>query len=162
MLTLPATQLLLFQTQATSEGIDANWWLWLVILLLLSVFVAWLLSRESGQPASPAVPVPTKTDPVVEPAGMVATTSPIVDDLTLIEGVGPKINSVLHNAGIHTFADLAGSDVERLRQILLEAGLRVNNPASWPQQAALAAAGKLDELKALQARLDAGRQPKQV
>ena len=31
------------------------------------------------------------------------------DDLTRIEGIGPKINAELHNAGIHTFADLAAA-----------------------------------------------------
>lgn len=86
-----------------------------------------------------------------------ASDSSVVDDLIKIEGIGPKINSILHEAGIHTFADLAQADVERLREILLQAGLRVNDPTTWPEQAALAAAGKWEELQTLQDQLNAGR-----
>jgi predicted flap endonuclease-1-like 5' DNA nuclease len=35
------------------------------------------------------------------------------NDLTSIEGIGPKINEVLQNAGITTFAQLASAEVER-------------------------------------------------
>jgi large subunit ribosomal protein L20 len=86
-----------------------------------------------------------------------ARDSGVVDDLIKIEGIGPKINTLLHEAGIHTFAELAQTDVERLREILLQAGLRVNDPTTWPEQAALAAAGKWDELQTLQDQLNAGR-----
>jgi predicted flap endonuclease-1-like 5' DNA nuclease len=81
----------------------------------------------------------------------------VADDLTAIEGIGPKIREVLQRADILTFSDLAGADVGDLKQILLDAGLRVNNPATWPAQAALAAAGKWDDLKAMQVQLKAGR-----
>ncbi len=79
------------------------------------------------------------------------------DDLTKIEGIGPKIKQVLHEAGVRTFSDLAGSDVSALKQVLVDAGLRIHNPATWPEQATLAAAGKWDELKSLQSQLSAGR-----
>jgi large subunit ribosomal protein L15 len=81
------------------------------------------------------------------------------DDLKVIEGIGPKIADLLVNAGIVTFADLAEASVERVSEILSEAGSRfaVHNPATWGQQAALARDGKWDELKELQDRLSGGR-----
>jgi predicted flap endonuclease-1-like 5' DNA nuclease len=79
------------------------------------------------------------------------------DDLKRIEGIGPKISGVLQEAGITTFAQLAGADVGRLRQILREAGVRVANPTTWPEQAGLAAVGQWDGLEALQATLKGGR-----
>lgn len=80
------------------------------------------------------------------------------DDLTVIEGVGPKISEVLSNAGIKSFADLAKAKVEKLNEILSEAGpaYASHNPETWPEQAKLAAAGKFDELKEWQDKLDGG------
>ncbi len=58
-----------------------------------------------------------------------------------------------------TFQELADSPVERLQEILDNAGprYRMHNPGSWPKQAGLAAAGQWDELKALQDELDGGK-----
>jgi large subunit ribosomal protein L21 len=80
------------------------------------------------------------------------------DDLTKIEGIGPKIADLLHAAGINTFAALAASKTETLSDILHKAGARFasHNPVTWAEQAQLAADGKWDELKALQAALDGG------
>lgn len=81
------------------------------------------------------------------------------DDLKKIEGIGPKIAELLNNEGIVTFANLADTTVERLSEILANAGSNYNthNPSTWPQQAALASEGKWDELKALQDELNGGR-----
>jgi large subunit ribosomal protein L20 len=81
------------------------------------------------------------------------------DDLTRIEGIGPKIAELLHAAGINSFAALADTDVERLSEILHEAGSHFasHEPTTWPQQARLAADGKFDELDVLQDKLDGGR-----
>lgn len=80
------------------------------------------------------------------------------DDLARIEGIGPKIASVLNEAGIHTFARLARTPVERLQGILEAAGLaRLATPATWPQQAELAAREDWEGLEALQASLKGGR-----
>lgn len=82
------------------------------------------------------------------------------DNLTKIEGIGPKISEILANAGVDSFAKLAAADADKLREILAEAGNRYKafDPTTWPQQAALAADGKWDELKELQDRLDGGRE----
>ncbi len=81
------------------------------------------------------------------------------DDLTKIEGIGPKIGEVLAAAGVGTYAELAAASAEKLGEILHEAGSRYasHDPGTWPQQAELAAAGKFDELKDLQDKLKGGR-----
>jgi large subunit ribosomal protein L20 len=81
------------------------------------------------------------------------------DDLKIIEGIGPKIAELFVAAGISTFAQLADTSVERMKEILAGGGSRFANhdPGTWAQQAKLAAEGKMDELKALQAKLDGGK-----
>ncbi|PIF05522.1 MAG: 50S ribosomal protein L27 [Draconibacterium sp.] len=80
------------------------------------------------------------------------------DDLKKIEGIGPKIAGLFNDAGVNTFAELAAKKPEELSDILAEAGSRyaAHNPATWPEQAKLAADGKWDELKELQDKLDGG------
>jgi predicted flap endonuclease-1-like 5' DNA nuclease len=79
------------------------------------------------------------------------------DDLAIIEGIGPKIAGVLNKAGIRTFGELAETPVAKLQQVLSEANFP-GDPGTWPQQAKLAAEGKMDELKRLQDELKGGRQ----
>jgi predicted flap endonuclease-1-like 5' DNA nuclease len=81
------------------------------------------------------------------------------DDLTRIEGIGPKINDLLHANGILTFAQLATTEAARLRAILSSGGtrFRIADPTTWPEQALFARDGKWDELKAFQDSLKAGR-----
>ena len=82
------------------------------------------------------------------------------DDLKLIEGIGPRIAGVLNAAGIRTFAQLAGLDVDRIRKLLELADprlLRLADPTTWPEQARLAAAGDWDAFRALTDRLKGGR-----
>jgi predicted flap endonuclease-1-like 5' DNA nuclease len=94
--------------------------------------------------------------PLAVPSASVKTKP---DDLKIVEGIGPKINDLLHAAGIHTFVELANAPVARLREILQAAGerYRIHDPASWPEQAQLCAEGAWDQLKVLQDRLTAGR-----
>lgn len=82
------------------------------------------------------------------------------DDLKRIEGIGPKIEELLVNAGISTFQELAELDVDKLKEILDAAGsrYRMHDPTTWPKQAALAADGKWDELKELQDSLKGGKE----
>jgi predicted flap endonuclease-1-like 5' DNA nuclease len=81
------------------------------------------------------------------------------DNLALLEGIGPKINQILGENGISTFAQLAASSAEHLRSILDLGGsrFRMADPTTWPMQARLARDGKWDELKAYQATLKGGR-----
>jgi len=81
------------------------------------------------------------------------------DDLKKIEGIGPKISELLNLSEVSSFKILSETSVEDLKQILEDAGPRykVHDPSTWPEQSALAAAGKWDELKKLQDELDGGR-----
>lgn len=82
----------------------------------------------------------------------------IPDDLKIVEGIGPKIEGILHAAGIKTFAQLAAASVSQLEQIVREdAGIRIAFPDTWPEQARLAAAGNWDALETLQEELKGGR-----
>jgi hypothetical protein len=79
------------------------------------------------------------------------------DDLTRIEGVGPKFASVLRSAGVSTYEELAASSVDELRSLLREEGLYFADPATWPEQAELAAVGDWGALSDMQEELSAGR-----
>lgn len=87
------------------------------------------------------------------------TVSTAKDDLTKIEGVGPKINELLNGAKIFSFEQLSQADPAEIKKVLEAAGPRfqMHNPGSWPRQAKLAAAGNWDELKKLQDELDGGK-----
>ncbi|MDG2463659.1 MAG: 30S ribosomal protein S2 [Crocinitomicaceae bacterium] len=78
------------------------------------------------------------------------------DDLTKIEGIGPKIAETLAAAGLATYADVAGSTAEKIVEMI--EGVRGNHtPDTWPKQAGMAAEGKWDELKAWQDEVDGGK-----
>lgn len=81
------------------------------------------------------------------------------DDLKIIEGIGPKIADLLINEGIVSFADLAATPAEKVKEILDAAGSNyaMHDPTTWAEQAELARDGKWDELKELQDKLNAGR-----
>lgn len=72
-----------------------------------------------------------------------------VDDLTKVEGIGPKAAEALVAAGIGSYAKLAKAKPEKIKDILTEASSRMAHldPTSWPKQADMAAEGKWDELK---------------
>jgi len=86
--------------------------------------------------------------------------APKADDLKIIEGIGPKIADVLTAAGIVSFADLAAATPEKLKEILdaSEGSFNAAETTTWPEQAQLAADGKMDELKVLQDKLIGGRE----
>ena len=81
------------------------------------------------------------------------------DDLTIIEGIGPKVAEIFAKAGITSFAILAAKTKEELEAVLDPNGgiYFAMDPTTWPQQAQLAADGKWDELKTLQGELNAGK-----
>ncbi len=93
------------------------------------------------------------------PTKKVAKKTPKLNDLKVIEGIGPKIEQLLIEAGIATWEALAETPVERLREILEAAGPRyqVHDPATWPAQARFAANGQWEDLKDYQDMLIGGR-----
>ncbi len=82
------------------------------------------------------------------------------DDLKKIEGIGPKIAEIFNNDGILTFAQLAETSTEKMQELLNAAGSRYasHNPGTWAKQAAMAAAGQWDELKAWQDEMNGGKE----
>lgn len=81
------------------------------------------------------------------------------DDYKKIEGIGPKIEELLHGAGLNSYTQLAEASADAIREILEAAGNRykVHDPTTWPAQAKMAADGEWDKLKAWQDELDGGK-----
>lgn len=82
----------------------------------------------------------------------------VKDDLTLIEGIGPKIAKLLSTAGLKSYESVANADLEEIKSILSKGGshYEVHDPSTWPQQAELAAGGKWEKLNALKEKLNGG------
>lgn len=118
--------------QANQGG--STWWVWLLIVVLLAALIIWFLSLRREQEGD------------------------VEEDLTRIEGIGLKISGLLKDTGIKSYRALAGASVERLQEILDGADFRaLADPATWPEQARLAAAGDWDGLQKLQDELQGGR-----
>jgi cell division initiation protein len=98
-----------------------------------------------------------KQEPVAQKTSAIESTK--VDDLDLIEGIGPKIAMRLYDSGIFTFKDLATTPVYKIREILENAGpaYAMHDPSTWVQQALLAAEGRFEELQEMKDRLVGGR-----
>lgn len=118
---------------------------------------------ELGDAPAIQIPAPEPEQPaVVEAAPLVAAvTGGPRDDLKIVEGIGPKIEQLLFNAGITTYGQLAATSVQQLKDILAEAGSRyvMHDPGTWSAQALLAANGEWENLKAYQDFLNAGKRP---
>ncbi len=84
-----------------------------------------------------------------------------VNDLTVIEGIGPAIAHLCINRGITTWWSMANADLALLRSMLAEAGpkYQVHDPASWPQQARLLANGQWEKFRRLAEALRDGNDP---
>jgi predicted flap endonuclease-1-like 5' DNA nuclease len=82
-----------------------------------------------------------------------------LDDLKVVEGIGPKIEAMIHGTGVTTWWALANTDVAALQTMLDGGGPRyqVHDPRTWPEQARLLAEGKWAEFKALTDSLDGGK-----
>jgi predicted flap endonuclease-1-like 5' DNA nuclease len=92
-------------------------------------------SPAAGPPPSAAPPPPPPPSPPVEEPG--APPSPVAeaapDDLTAIRGIGPGMKERLNQAGIYTFAQIAQSTPDALRELLGDAG-RLAKVESWIDQ----------------------------
>ena len=118
----------------------STWWVWVLIVVLLVALVVWFMSLSRNDSEE------EESFPSVE------------DDLTKIEGIGPKISGLMKESGVATFAVMAETSVERLQEILQGADFRaLADPTTWPEQAKLAAQGDWDGLQKLQDELDGGR-----
>lgn len=113
-------------------------------------------AKEAKAPAAAKEKVAPAPKKEKAPAKAVVTKA---DDLTIVEGIGPKIAELLQNAGITSFAELAKAKPAAIKTVLDAAGKRyqMHDPATWPKQAALARDGKTEELAKLQEKLKGGK-----
>ncbi len=88
--------------------------------------------REEA-PAEPEPPIPVADEDLRIEA----------DDLRQLHGLGPKVERLLHDAGIYTFGEVANLSDDEWRTILQPAGPRFRrfDPTPWREQAAAAAQG---------------------
>jgi len=127
-------------------------------------------SVDAGRPAAGVPPEPPHLAPTPDPATVPAApdvsqaravlgVSVTLDDLKVVEGIGPKIELLCHGIGIRTWFDLSTTEVSLLRTMLADAGSRFgsHDPATWPEQAGLLANGRWTDFKALTDGLRGGR-----
>ncbi|MBN1303708.1 MAG: DUF4332 domain-containing protein [Anaerolineales bacterium] len=128
--------IILFSEENTGQNLV--WWLAaaLAFFFLMSL-IGWWVSRKEG--------VGTEVGKTV------------ADDLTKIEGIGPKVKKILNSAGITTFADLAKAKAKDIDKLLDAEGLQMMDSIEWIQQAKLAAKGDWNALQKLQDGLKGGR-----
>ncbi|MCX8210418.1 MAG: helix-hairpin-helix domain-containing protein [Lewinella sp.] len=122
------------------------------------------VTAAASGPAVVPVPIPVNTDRTGIVSGIGGRNGLVYaglfdnDNFQIIEGVGPKVNALLLNAGYKTWSELAVTDSGDIRKHLDEAGKRFGlcDPTSWPHQAKLADAGDWDELIRYQKFTDGG------
>ncbi|NLE44247.1 MAG: helix-hairpin-helix domain-containing protein [Chloroflexi bacterium] len=123
-----------------------RWWgrprrlLWRFLVSGIVAFVAWWWVRHRGEHSS------EETESSIRIGGQETPGEPMIhgmadvqDDLQQIEGIGPKVNALLRDAGITTFESLATTDVDQLKSVLRRADLAMIDPSGWPAKARLAA-----------------------
>ena len=142
------------------------WWQHLIILIVPAV-IGYIIAHRNGIKVLSVIKdsiIKTHADLDKCSAELVSLKASSGDDspedLKVIEGIGPKIEKVLRNAGIQTYSDLAQLTSAGIRQILDAAGksFQLHDPATWPDQAKLAAAGRWQDLHEWQKELDGGRE----
>ncbi len=145
------------------QGLQANvlglpLWVWLLALIVV-IILLYLLLRPAPPEEKPLAEIATAppAEKTAEKPAPFTEEIESLDDLTIIEGIGPKISGILREGGINTFQKLADSTPEQIAQILRAAGIQLFDAASWPEQASLVIMAKWTELKALQDKLVAGR-----
>lgn len=81
------------------------------------------------------------------------------NDLTIVEGIGPKIQELFHNHDVKTWKALSQCSVDKCQQVLQSGGerFRMHKPDTWPEQAKMAHEGRWANLKNWQDQLDGGK-----
>ena len=118
------------------------WFLWLLGAFILGLLLGWLLRQIVGGAAAAAD----------EPA--------VKQDLTKIEGIGPKIEGLLNNKGVISYRQLSNTSISFLEKLIHDAGPNFAThrgmTKTWPAQANLADQGEWDELAKWQEVLKGG------
>ena len=126
---------------------------------LTQIQITGITGFDAKKEEKKAAPKAKKVAVVAEEAPAAKKSAKKGDDLTIIEGIGPKVAAIFVEAGIKSFADLAKKSKEELEAILDPNGAAyvAMDPTTWAQQAQLAADGKMDELQALKDELNGGK-----
>jgi len=99
-----------------------------------------------------------------EPQGFVAVNIEVDDaklnDLKLVEGIGPKLEELLKGAGIANLAVLAQTKAEDIQGIMDKEGgtYKLADPSTWQKQAKMAVEGKWERLEEFQEFLKGGKE----
>jgi small subunit ribosomal protein S1 len=142
------------------------------------------LQNNETPAEKPATPKPEVVEKVVKEEAVIPEPTPVVeevteeiikevteevvttladetagDDFKKVEGVGPKIEQILHEGGLKTYAQLSEASADAIREILAAAGNRykMHDPTTWPDQAKMADQGEWDKLKKWQDELEGGK-----
>lgn len=124
-----------------------------------STTVAGFAETSDAEPAPNEPSFDDGAAPDLHEAAAVLGEKIALDDLTVVEGIGPKISELCSGIGVTTWRQLADTDVADLQSMLDAAGSRyaVHKPATWPQQAALLRAGAWAEFVTFTGQLDRGK-----
>jgi hypothetical protein len=124
-------------------GVFLPWALWIFGAFLLGLLLGYLIRSMFFEP---------KPEPVAQ--------NPQKEDLTRIEGIGPKIQEVLYQQGLLNYHLLANTTTTHLEYIIEEAGpafyTHRGMAKTWPAQAKLAEHGEWEELEKWQEQLKGG------
>jgi predicted flap endonuclease-1-like 5' DNA nuclease len=169
-------------------GFDGNsWfgWIWFLLAVALVWWILWNLwkwlcscmwgngkkyknhdvyTAHKGQKMNmTAASVKTVKNTVTKPVAKKWKTAAVVwakkDDLKIVEGIGPKVEKLLHDAWVYTFADLAKMTPAGIKKILTPHGSPYSamTTDTWPRQSGLARDGKMKELETLKEKLNGGK-----
>lgn len=141
-------------------------WVWLagIVIVLMVLWLLWSLTRNSADaPLKPDLDMPRPVPRPVEPVPTVEEAAPVEevappeepappappkadgppDDLRLIKGVGPKLNTLLGQLGVSRFDQIAAfgeEDIARLDAQLGTFAGRIQRD-NWVEQAGYLARG---------------------
>jgi len=134
---------------------------------------------EAPKPAAPKQEAPKTDAPKADLKTTTTTSTPNVspeiggstsempkgikmNDLTTIEGIGPKSAEALVAAGIDTWEKLGNTMASKIKEVLdaADGNFGMMDPGTWPTQAKMAHEGKWALLKAWQDKLDGGKEVK--
>jgi len=152
--------------------------LWFVLGLGVGWLSGWLVfgfarrkpaaaAQQVATPPAPSTTVPARIPEMVSGSPEAVASSRIIDvgaaraagfnmkhadDLTVIEGIGPKIEELFRANGVGSLVQIACLGIDDMLDILERGGpsFRLANPDSWAQQASLAAENRWKDLKRMQ------------
>ncbi len=173
--------LVLIQSNYDCDGFS-SWIPWLFGAFILGIILGWLLSKIFGsndnndslqsrynslQAELDACRKNSKKTTLAGASSFAATSkeaiTPIADDsvkdnLTKVEGIGPKIQGLLNKDGIWSWKQLSETPEKRLQRILNDAGpaYTIHKPKTWAKQALMCHNGEWEKLKNWQNQLKGG------